>query len=243
MRQTHPVTSLARQIPPTGEGLVKCLHTSHVICQGSWQIDEFNQADSICSVCHSSADIFGDHHVGCGGNGDRIHRHNSIRDAIFTAAQSAALAPLKEFSHLIPNRQSRPADIFLPNWDRGRSAALDVSVISTLQNLTVSGAASTSGYALQVGEAKKKATLEAHCNTAGISFVPFLFESLGGISDLASKTIRRIGRHLGQRVGAPPAWSHLQALSSFKSVLLTSGEETPPFGSIAFPQFLQAWME
>ena len=79
-----------------------------------------------------------------------------------------------------------------------------MSVISTLQNLTVSGAASTSGYALQVGEARKRATHEAHCNTAGISFVPLLFESLGGISDLASKTIRRIGRHLGQRVGAPP---------------------------------------
>ena len=32
------------------------------------------------------------HHVGCGGNGDRIFRHNSIRDAVFSAAQSAALA-------------------------------------------------------------------------------------------------------------------------------------------------------
>ena len=99
------------------------------LCLRYWLGLPLFPADSICSVCHSSADIFGDHHVGCGGNGDRIHRHNSIRDAIFTAAQSAALAPLKEFSHLIPNRHSRSADIFLPNWDRGRSAALDVSVI------------------------------------------------------------------------------------------------------------------
>ena len=57
------------------------------------------------------ADTFGDHQVGCGGNGDRIHRHDSLRDAIFSAGQSAALAPRKEVPSLIPNTQCRPADI------------------------------------------------------------------------------------------------------------------------------------
>ena len=39
-----------------------------------------------CPVCQVFADPFGDHHVECGGNGDRIHGHNYIRDAmpIFT---------------------------------------------------------------------------------------------------------------------------------------------------------------
>ena len=71
-----------------------------------------------CPVCQALADPFGDHHVGCGGNGDRIHRHNSIRDAIFSAAQTAALAPRKELPSLIPGSQARPADMFLPNWER-----------------------------------------------------------------------------------------------------------------------------
>ena len=35
-----------------------------------------------CQVCLSDSDPFGDHQVGCGGNGDRILRHNSIRDAV-----------------------------------------------------------------------------------------------------------------------------------------------------------------
>lgn len=48
---------------------------------------------SPCPVC------FG---VGCGGNGDRIHRHDSIRDALFSAAQSAPLAPGREAPSLIP---------------------------------------------------------------------------------------------------------------------------------------------
>ena len=56
-------------------------------------------------VCQALADPFGDHHVVCGGNGDRIHRHNSIRDAIFSAAQTAALAPRRELPSLIPGSQ------------------------------------------------------------------------------------------------------------------------------------------
>ena len=92
-----------------------------------------------CPVCKALADPFGDHHVGCGGNGDRIHQHNSIQDAIFSAAQTAALAPRRELPSLIPGSQARPADIFLPNWDRGRPTALAVTVISTLQQLTFQG--------------------------------------------------------------------------------------------------------
>ena len=77
--------------------------------------------------------MYGDHQVGCGGNGYRIHRHDSIWDALFSAAQSAALAPRKEVPSLIPECSSRPTDVFLPIWDRGRPAALDVTVISTMQ--------------------------------------------------------------------------------------------------------------
>ena len=40
-----------------------------------------------CPKCHRTANIFGDHQVGCGGNGDRIARHNSIRDMVFSAAR------------------------------------------------------------------------------------------------------------------------------------------------------------
>ena len=58
---------------------------------------------SICSICQGAADPYGDYHVGCGGNGDRFFRHDSIRDALFSGAQSAALAPRKEASSLIPS--------------------------------------------------------------------------------------------------------------------------------------------
>jgi len=48
----------------------------------------------------------------CGGNGDRISRHNAVRDVLFTAAQSAALALTREATGVVANSQSRPADMF-----------------------------------------------------------------------------------------------------------------------------------
>ena len=175
-----------------------------------------------CSICYRAADSFGDHHVGCGGNGDRIFRHDSIRDAIFSAAQSAALAPRKEFPSLISGCQNRPADVFLRHWDRGLPSALDISVISTLQQRTVDGAANNQGYALTVCEERKMATHAASCRAVGVSFIPLAVESLGGWSDLAAKTISRIGRLLGQRLGISPSITSCQLFQRC-SVLLCRG--------------------
>ena len=71
--------------------------------------------------------------MGCGGNSDRIQRHNSIHDVIFAAAQSAALTPQKEDPAIVAGTSSRPADVLLPTWSRGQPAALYVTVISPLQ--------------------------------------------------------------------------------------------------------------
>ena len=119
-----------------------------------------------CPECGLSADMMGDHQVGCGGNGDRISRHNNIRDVLFSAAQSAALGPRKEAPGIIPNSSARPADILLPNWSRGRQAALDVSVLSPLQQLTLSEAAVTPGHALQVCVRRKLTANLPACRAA-----------------------------------------------------------------------------
>ena len=96
-------------------------------------------------------------------------------------------------------------DIFLPNWCRGRPSALDVTVISTLQPLTLSGAASVKGYALKVAEERKMAAHSTGCRDAGVAFVPLVAETLGGWSKEAVCQISRIGRLMGQRLNTPPA--------------------------------------
>ena len=136
----------------------------------------------------------------CGGNGNRIHQHDPIRDALFSVAQTAALAPRKEVPSLIPDTLSRPADVYLPNWMRGQPAALDISVISTMQQLTLQGAANIPGYALGVGEERKMAAHAEECRAVGISFIALVVETLGGWSENAIHTIRAIGRLQGQRL-------------------------------------------
>ena len=103
------------------------------LCLKYWLGLQMFEDGAWCSVCQVEVDPFGDHHLGCGGNADRIARHNALRDTIFSAAQSAALAPRREVSSLMPSSQNRPADVYLPSWIKGLPAALDVTVISTMQ--------------------------------------------------------------------------------------------------------------
>ena len=155
-----------------------------------------------CPECRCSADPFGDHQLGCGGNGDRISRHNAIRDVIFSAAQSAALAPSREAPGLVASSQSRPADILLPTWHHGRPAALDVHVISPLQDLTLTEASVTPGHALNVGVQRKLSSNLSACRSSGIDFVPVVFETLGGLAEDAITIISAIGRAVSDRVGS-----------------------------------------
>ena len=113
-------------------------------CLRYWLGVPLHSTSYCCPECRSTADPFGNNQVGCGGNGDRIARHNNaIRDVPFYAARSAALAPTREAPSVVPDSRSRPADILLPTWSRSRTAALDVTVISPLQQQTLHAAAST----------------------------------------------------------------------------------------------------
>lgn len=163
------------------------------LCLQYWLGLQMVEVNTPCPVCQVISDPYGDHQVGCGGNGDRIHRHDSIRGALFSAAQSAALAPRKEVPALIPGISSRPADIYLPNWKRGQPAALDVTVISTLQQQTVEGASDSQGHALTVGRERKLAAHSGACRSVGVHFIPLVVESLGGWDGEAAATIRSIG--------------------------------------------------
>jgi hypothetical protein len=62
----------------------------------------------------------------CGSHGERISRHNQLRDAIYQVAASSNLAPRKEENALFPGTSARPADVLIPNWTGGRDTALDV---------------------------------------------------------------------------------------------------------------------
>ena len=179
-------------IPSSALGL-HMLDWEFRLCLLYWLGVPLSQENWICPACSSNSDPYGDHMVSCGGNGDRIHRHNSLRDVMFSVAQSATLSPRKELPSLIPGCSSKPADVFLPYWTHGCPAALDVSVISPLQVLTVQGSAQVQGHALKVGEPRKRSAYDSMCRSAGVTLCPLLADTLGGWAQEAMSTLASIG--------------------------------------------------
>jgi hypothetical protein len=133
-----------------------------------------------CPRCGSLTDPFGDHCMACLGHGDKITRHNTLRDVIFASAGLAALSPRLEASYLLTDSNARPADIYLPMWKAGSPAVLDITVVSPMQQLTVSQSVVTQGYTLEFAANRKTALHGPHCRQAGIQFIPLPVETIAG---------------------------------------------------------------
>ena len=141
--------------------------------------------------------------MGCGGNSAQIIRHNALCEVIFSSAQAAGFAPHKEVPALIPD-SSGPADIFLPSWSGEKPTAFDVTVISPLQQLTLSSSAASKGTALLVAESRKRAAYSSLCRSAGISFIPLVVGALGFWGKEALATIKSLGCLQALRLGLDP---------------------------------------
>ena len=74
-------------------------------------------------ACPTMSDVAGDHAVSCGWGGERIAKHNLIRDVLFNTCSSDALGPTREDRALLPGTEAKPADILLPGWSGGKDAA------------------------------------------------------------------------------------------------------------------------
>ena len=62
---------------------------------------------------------------------------------------------------------TRPADVLVQNWSRGRPAAFDICVTSQLNTLTLSEVGVCAGAAAQAGEARKQPRLERPGSSPG----------------------------------------------------------------------------
>jgi hypothetical protein len=64
----------------------------------------------------------------CGTEGDRVVRHNNLRNLFFKECQKALVAPVLEPTNLVRNCGERPADWGIPDYRPGRFMAYDVAV-------------------------------------------------------------------------------------------------------------------
>ena len=164
-----------------------------------------------CPACLRESDVYGDHAMCCGAGGERISRHNNLRDAIFDTAVAAGLGPVREGRFLLPGTDRRPADVLVPNWVGGKDAAMDVTIITPIQAATMPGAADTAGHALDHAYGRKMNGAEEQCRRQGIAFLPMVAETFGGWHSGAEREVKKLGaalaRHTGQEEGE--AISHL----------------------------------
>ena len=118
------------------------------------------------------SDKIGDHSVGCASCGERIARHNYLRDALFNTAQSAHLGPLREERALLPGKE-RPADVLLPHDSGGKHQALDVCLVSSLQTQMIEGGANEPGFALTPSFMDEMRKYGDACSAEGIISSPY----------------------------------------------------------------------
>ena len=230
--------SLSSSIPHAGDWLLTLPSPSlglHFLdlefrtCLCYWLGISLSSDNAFCPLGSRSSDSLGDHSVACGGNGDRILRHNSLRDVLFTAAQSAALSPRREVPSIVPGSCSRPADLYLPYWSHGKPAAMDVTVISSLQDQRVSQAATSQGSALLYAEERKNIVHFEDCRRVGVSFFPLAVEVLGGWSQSAVSIISSLGQHLVSRRGSPTG----QVIHHLLQKLCRSLEDERPYVALS----------
>ena len=155
-------------------------------------------SDMACPLCDGTSDSFGDHARVCPCGGDRVKRHNQLRNILAGRARAAGLQPEVEKPNLLPPRPElqggtedgsqprgngrRPADVWIANWNLHGPAAFDVAVTSGLRQGHLAASAADGSKASMDYEVRKchhLDTLQA-CATEGLQFISLVVEACGG---------------------------------------------------------------
>ena len=108
--------------------------------------------------------------------------------------------------------------MFIRGWAGGQDAALDVTVINPLQDLTREGAAAKPGHAADVAYERKMTSAADECRAQDIVFLPMAVETFGGWHEVAEEQVKKLAsalaRHNGQEEGEAIShtWSRLGVL-------------------------------
>jgi len=166
-----------------------------------------------CPVCEGVSDCKGHHARKCAGGGDRVRRHNGVRNLIGQFASEAKQRPTLEKPGLLQPRPGqisaqlrRPADVYLPSWQGGQAAALDVAITSP-QRLDIRTEASTRmGAAAAAYEVTKREYLgtAADCQSNGIAFIPMIAETSGGWGVSGICTLKALARTVAAQTNQTP---------------------------------------
>ena len=171
-----------------------------------WWLGLDTSEGSQCALCPGSKlDHLGHHAVTCKYGGDVVSRHNRIRDILVETCRRAHIGVKVEVGNNLSRDHSktRPADILLPNWFLGRTAALDVSITSPLNPVTLLEAGVSATAAAQATEARKHQANDPKCSELGWVCVPMVVETYGAWGKEATAIISSVASRLATSTCRP----------------------------------------
>ena len=140
--------------------------------------------------------------LGCGDGPLRIRRHNALCELVFEALRIDNPGTKRE-SRCSSDDNSRPGDIFHPDFAQGKAAYFDLTVRNSFQHSYLLSSASTAGTAAAAGELEKDIRYLETVEASGCSFYPLAVESFGVWTPSSLELLKSIARkttlHTGTR--------------------------------------------
>ena len=193
-------------IPSTGLDL----HLNSAECQVAlrWWLGLDTSGGSLCPHCPDIAlDPLGHHAASCRHGGDVVARHNHLRDIFANFCRQAHLSVRVEVGYGLARDHvnSRPADVLVQGWDRGKPAAFDVTVASPLTPVTLNNASTSVGAAAYAAELRKHVANDTRCQELGWTCIPLAVETYGNWGKEAQSVFSRLASLLaiGQAIPKP----------------------------------------
>ena len=100
---------------------------------------------------------------------------------------------------------TRPADVLIAGWDRGKHAALDITVASPLCPAILPEASHHSGAAANGAELRKLNANSTKCTELGWTCIPMAVETFGHWGREAQSVLSRLASHLSISLSRPRA--------------------------------------
>ena len=191
-------------VPSPGLGLH--LESNEYQMAIKWWLGLDTSGRSMCPFCPDTAlDPLGHHAVTCRHGGDVVIRHNRLRDNIFDLSRHAHLSVRLEKGNGLTRDldHTRPADILIDGWDRGKPAALDITITSPLCPAILGESCQQAGAAVLAAEARKLHSNGPKCQEVGWSCIPLAVETYGNWGKEAHDTISRLASHLAIHQSSP----------------------------------------
>ena len=178
--------------PPCKDGRAIDAPLFRVALRRRLRVPVFNQ-EECCPCCGEQMDIWGDHCLSCCCAGDRVVRHNDVRNVVYNECRAAGLRTEKEKAGLLPPRAAeeglppcrsarRPADVWQPQGPSGGQEAWDFTVGSGMSPHLLELSARSPEEVIAIFEERKRLHLDTSrlCSDSGFLFCPMVLEAHGG---------------------------------------------------------------